>query len=84
MVIVEYIRAPKAKHAALMKNAVSTPYADTTNPPMLAPKHNAALQVALFNAFAVNNSFSLVTFGIDALSAGMNTACNAIKIAEIT
>ena len=53
-----YINAPTAKQIELMMNAASTPYAETTNPPILAPKQRAALQVALLSALAVSNSFS--------------------------
>ena len=72
--IVVYINAPSAKQTELMINAASTPYAETTNPPILAPKQRAALQVALLSALAVSSSFSSVILGIEARSAGMNTA----------
>ena len=74
-----YINAPTAKQIELMMNAASTPYAETTNPPILAPKQRAALQVALLSALAVSNSFSSVMLGIEARSAGMKTAWNTIS-----
>ena len=83
MVNVLYIKAPNKKQTALMMKAASTPYAETTNPPKLAPKHSAALQVALLNAFAVNSSLSSVIFGMDALSAGMKTAWSIINSDEM-